>query len=52
LIRSDGSLWLRAERSGMGRRRVCTVTCKATDAAGNMGVQSVDIVVPHDEGTH
>lgn len=49
-VNPDGSILLRAERSGTGKRRVYTITYKATDRAGNVGSGSVDIVVPHDKG--
>jgi hypothetical protein len=44
---ADGRLWLRAERSGAGGGRVYTVTCFATDAAGNTGSAAAQVVVPH-----
>jgi DNA-binding beta-propeller fold protein YncE len=49
VLASDGALWLRAERSALGPGRVYTVTCTATDAAGN-GADAVGaVLVPHDE---
>lgn len=41
----DLVLKLRAERSGPNRRRVYTVTYKATDNAGNSTFQSTEVVV-------
>lgn len=49
-ITEDGRVFVRAERSGTGKRRVYTVTFKAEDRSGNTGFASVDIVVPHDKG--
>ena len=49
-ITPDGRVFVRAERSGTGQKRVYTVTFKAQDQAGNMSFASVDITVPHDQG--
>ncbi len=49
-ITSDGRVFVRAERSGTGKKRVYTVTFKAQDQAGNKSFASVDITVPHDKG--
>jgi hypothetical protein len=46
-VTSDGKIYLRAERSGGGKGRFYTVAYQATDASGNVGFGSVDIVVPH-----
>ncbi len=42
---NDQAFMLRAERSGPNRRRVYTITYKATDNAGNSTMLSVVIVV-------
>ena len=50
---SVGVRWsgtLRAERDGSGDGRQYTIAVKATDAAGNEGSASVEVVVPHDQG--
>lgn len=46
-IDADGAIYLRAERSGSGDGRFYTITYKATDASGNVGFGSIDILVPH-----
>lgn len=48
VINPDGTILLRAERSGTGNGRVYTITYKATDLAGNVTVTSATVVVPHD----
>ncbi|MDP3112124.1 MAG: hypothetical protein Q8M71_08490 [Thermodesulfovibrionales bacterium] len=50
VINPDGTILLRAERSGMGIGRVYTITYKATDLAGNVTVSSTTAIVPHDMG--
>jgi hypothetical protein len=47
-ITADGRIFVRAERSAQGNRRVYTITYRATDASGNIGYGSADVVVPHD----
>ena len=47
-LTSDGRIFVRAERSGTGQKRVYTVTFKAEDNAGNTSFASADIIVPHD----
>lgn len=47
-ITTNGRIFVRAERSAQGNRRVYTVTYRATDASGNTGYGSADVVVPHD----
>ena len=37
---------LRAERSGSGTGRIYTIAVEARDAAGNVNVQKVTVVVP------
>ncbi|MBI5206024.1 MAG: hypothetical protein HZA11_14015 [Nitrospirae bacterium] len=50
VVNADGTISLRAERSGTGNGRVYTITYKATDLAGNVTVSSATVVVPHDRG--
>ncbi|MBI5204291.1 MAG: hypothetical protein HZA11_05170 [Nitrospirae bacterium] len=50
VVNADGTISLRAERSGTGNGRVYTITYKATDLAGNVTVSSATVVVPHDMG--
>jgi hypothetical protein len=45
-VRTDGSIHVRAERSGSSNGRIYTITYKATDASGNIGYGSVDVRVP------
>ncbi|MHC4097871.1 MAG: aryl-sulfate sulfotransferase, partial [Planctomycetota bacterium] len=47
-IGEDGSIYLRAERSGLGTDRVYTITYEAVDACGNVTVRSATVTVPHD----
>lgn len=47
-VGQDGTLGLRAERSGRGSGRVYEVTYAATDAAGNVATASATVAVPHD----
>ncbi|NIX02619.1 MAG: hypothetical protein GWN13_31185 [Phycisphaerae bacterium] len=47
-IGEDGSIYLRAERSGLVTDRVYTITYEAVDACGNVTVRSVTVTVPHD----
>lgn len=49
-IGPDGQIQLRAERSGKGNQRVYTITYKATDASGNIGFGSADVIVPKSQG--
>lgn len=48
VLASDGLVRLRAERSALGPGRVYTVTCAATDAAGNGGEGAGAVQVPRD----
>ena len=48
VINADGSLSLRAERSGTGSGRVYTITYRATDAGGNSATAVATVTVPHD----
>lgn len=49
-ITEDGRVFVRAERSGTGQRRIYTISFKAEDASGNASFASADVVVPHDRG--
>ena len=48
-IGDDGSIYLRAERSGTGNDRVYTITYRAVDDCGNAVVRSATVTVPHDQ---
>ena len=48
-ISANGSIYLRAERSGKGSSRVYTITYQAVDGAGNVVVDSATVTVPHDK---
>ena len=51
IIGADGhSLQLRAERSGTGDGRTYTITCRATDAAGNATTATCTVRAAHDQG--
>ncbi|MEO6723213.1 MAG: T9SS type A sorting domain-containing protein [Ferruginibacter sp.] len=43
---------LRAERNEHGTGRIYTITIKATDAAGNITKQEVNVTVPLNQGSH
>jgi hypothetical protein len=45
-VTADGQIFVRSERSGKGGSRVYTITFRATDAAGNVGFASANVVVP------
>jgi predicted outer membrane repeat protein len=47
-IGEDGSIYLRAERSGTGSNRVYTITYQAVDDSGNVTVRSATVSIPHD----
>ena len=47
-IGDDGSIYLRAERSGKGSDRIYTITYKAVDNSGNAIESSATVTVPHD----
>jgi hypothetical protein len=48
VINKDGTISLRAERSGKGSSRVYTITYQATDAAGNKSkMVAATVMVPH-----
>jgi hypothetical protein len=46
-ITGDGTVSLRAERSGTGSDRVYEITVECTDASGNKTQSQVSVVVPH-----
>lgn len=46
----NGRVFLRAERTGKDNDRVYTLMYSARDAAGNAGVGSAHVTVPHDQG--
>jgi hypothetical protein len=48
-VNPDGSIYLRAERSGIGTGRIYTITCQAVDGSGNSTVHSATVIVPHDQ---
>ncbi len=48
-IGDDGSIYLRAERSGTGSDRVYTITYRAVDDCGNVSESSATVTVPHDQ---
>jgi hypothetical protein len=47
-ICEDGSIYLRAERSGTGSSRIYTITYEAVDACGNVTFRNATVMVPHD----
>lgn len=49
VLNGDGSISLRAERSGSGPRRIYTITYLATDDAGNSTTASTTVTVPHNK---
>jgi hypothetical protein len=49
-IGDDGSIYLRAERSGKGTGRVYTLTYEAVDDSGNVAEASATVTVPHSRG--
>lgn len=49
VIGCDGSVELRAERSGTADGRVYTITYAVTDADGNTSTADVEVHVPHDQ---
>jgi len=50
-VRDDGSIYLRAERSGTGTGRVYTITYQAVDNSGNTAISSATVTVPHDQSS-
>jgi len=49
-IDENGSIYLRAQRSGTGGNRTYTITYEAVDDSENVTVQSATVVVPHAQG--
>ncbi|MBU1486493.1 HYR domain-containing protein [bacterium] len=49
-INADGTVWLRAERSGTGTGRIYTITVTVTDASGKIAIATGTVSVPHDQG--
>jgi hypothetical protein len=47
-IGEDGSIYLRAERSGTSNDRIYTITYQAADDSGNATVDSATVSIPHD----
>lgn len=47
-IGDDGSIYVRAERSGPGIGRIYTITYQAVDDCGNVTVRSATVGVPHE----
>lgn len=47
VVGPDGSVQLRAERSGNGDGRVYRITVTATDSCGNAATCSAEVRVPH-----
>jgi hypothetical protein len=48
-IKDDGSIYLRAERSGAGNDRIYTITYRAVDDCGNSAESRATVTVPHDQ---
>jgi len=48
-IDDDGSIYLRAERSGTRSGRIYTITYQAVDDSGNAAVARATVTVPHDQ---
>ncbi|MHC4570840.1 MAG: TolB family protein [Planctomycetota bacterium] len=48
-VKGDGSIYLRAERSGKGIGRIYTITYQAVDDSGNVSIGSADVTVPHNK---
>ncbi len=49
VINSDGTLSLRAERSGYGSGRIYRIMYQATDAAGNAATATATVMVPYNK---
>jgi hypothetical protein len=47
-IGDDGTIYLRAERSGPGIGRIYTITYQAVDDCGNVTVRSAAVGIPHE----
>ena len=50
LVTGDMTLELRAERAGPLNSRVYTITVECSDASGNSTTDTVEVIVPHDQG--
>lgn len=50
IVGTDGSVQLRAERSGAGDGRVYSINVTATDSCGNVAACSTQVGVPHHPG--
>ena len=50
VINTDGTISLRAERSGAGSGRIYTITYRAIDRSGNSTSASASVTVPHNKG--
>ena len=48
-VKPDGSIYLRAERSGTGSGRIYTITYQAVDDSGNVTLGGTTVTVPHDK---
>jgi parallel beta-helix repeat protein len=48
-VDDNGSIYLRAERSGAGSGRIYTITYQAVDCSGNAAVARATVTVPHDQ---
>ena len=48
-VQPDGTIYLRAERSGRGDGRIYTLIYEAIDDCGNVSERSVTVTVPHDK---
>jgi len=48
-IDNDGSIYLKAKRSGTGSGRIYTITYQAVDDSGNAAVARATVTVPHDQ---
>jgi hypothetical protein len=49
---NDGSIYLRAERTGSSSGRIYTITYEAVDDSNNVTVGSATVTVPHDQRRH
>lgn len=50
-IVDDLTIALRADRNGKEKPRVYTIVVEVSDASGNVSTATVDVTVPHDDGT-
>jgi hypothetical protein len=48
-VEGDGTIYLRAERSGTGSGRIYTIVYSATDVSGNTSSASATVTVPHNQ---